>query len=343
MSEFATQLVDACMRSVNRLRQHLSHQPTQPDACKVFLTRMRRRLASEYRPGQLLPRSMVDDLVQEVVQGDEHVAGVPTRTVELRDTFTYKHQIFIQVESGWRFSERKDLLNDAMFSGLEILQAQSDTHALHRFAHNHLLLYPETFPLLRTFAPPGSEKAALERWAGYFFFARKVNSVTVGYIGWELEHLQIVRKGQGLELFRPTPAVIAYNFVDAYLQASDMRLDHGVPTQDIVTQLNMYFREARKYLLSPDWQRDLRPSGGSLLKREMGDSQLRLGREEFLWLTEHSLVEPSMVGRVLRGLKASAALQSLREKLEPILTKNAPVNEHEYLSTLRLDENEPSR
>ncbi|WP_157231884.1 hypothetical protein [Hyalangium minutum] len=304
---------------------------------------MRRRLGSDYRPGQSLPRNTVDDLVQEVIHGDEHVAGVPAKPAELRDTFTDKHQIFIQLADGWRLSERGEMLNKAMFSGLEILQAPSDAHALHRFAHNHLLLYPETFPLLRAFAPPGSEKSALDRWAGHFFFSRKVNSVTIDYIAWELEHLQIVRKGQGFELFRPAPAVIAYNFVDAYLQASDMRLDYGVPIQDIVTQLNMYFREARRYLLSPDWQRDLRPSGGPLMKREMGDSQLRLERADFLWLTEHSLVEPSLVGRVLREMKSFAALQALREKLEPILIKNTPINEHDYLSALSPDENELSR
>jgi hypothetical protein len=222
--------------------------------------------------------------------------------------------------------------NDAMFGGLDLVRSPQEWAVSRCLAQNHLLLYPEMLPVLRFFAPPGSRKAAMNRVINHFVFCRKVNAVVGAYMvdeGRALGFLAGVDTAEEkYELKRPPAPAIAYFVVDSYLKLSDGRLDCQVARSDAEMQVAFVIPGVQ---LGGSWQQQLR-EGEPLLRLEVGESRVRLTREDFLWLVRHRLVEPPIVARVLNRLGAAAAAAWLQDQLRPRILKLSPENADAYLA-----------
>ena len=311
-----------------------SHQPMAPETLTAFVLKIWRwHRANGGSPGSArLTSAVLEALINDTVIGADGIAGTRTDPGQLRTIVVGWQNILVEDGLGFRLSERKDLRNSAAFGGADIVGANTSEGARSMFAHNHLLLFPELFHVLRVFAPPGAERASAKLLADRFCFCRKLNETNVSYCIKELEGLGIVRSdGSKLKASMPVPAcAAAANIVEAVLQVSDYRLDTQVMARLAIDHLGSWMGDPERTVRENTIHQRL-GAPEPLLKLELAGAQIRLTRSSFLWLTEHGMVDPLSVGRVLKADGDIEGLEELSKAVMPKVLGLSPSNTSDYV------------
>jgi hypothetical protein len=187
-----------------------------------------------------------------------------------------------------------------------------------RFAHLHMLAYPELLEAIVLLAPPGRREGDIERaLRDRFAFTRKINATIAAYLidvarSFELASTQ----GKKLRNVWAPPTVLAALVVRRYLELTDFALDRGIETADLLRQCaavipGMFFRQ---HPAETQWYRALRAPVDICL-REVGGAQLRIRLDGLLWLARAGLLAPLQCARVLRERRAKDSLTRLRQRL----------------------------
>ena len=232
-----------------------------------------------------------------------------------------------------RPTSAEDLEKTALVSGaLAISRIRQDKDPQRDLAHNYCLSFPERMSMLKYFSPPGNPQSVLRDVHDMFLFHKKINSFLTDVFAREAHELGMIQpspNASGSVLYRLPASAIGWLVVGCWLRLAKYRIDIGLPTADLETQLGFYV--SPQHVLGP-WQKPL-GCDQQILRAETSGSQVRLTREGFLWMVAVGLVDPLDVAQVLRVVDADGVRKELgRRVFCERVRRNSPRNADEVLT-----------
>jgi hypothetical protein len=336
MSQQGLELAQEAAKAFARpLEITASHQDIEVAGFDVFLQHLRRNAGQNPLPGTAISLAEIEGLFSATQEGKDGVAGIgEARTNNVR-TYLDHQQVLVRREGGFALSEASDMKIPGMFCGIDIVGGDSLEAARKRVFHNFLLIFPETFTLLRCFAPPGLSKASAKRLAERFCFCRKLNDANTSLCINQLESMGLIiskeRNGEGILVAEGVPPLsgIVFFMVEAALQVSEHQPDTQIRAITLIEQLDEWMPGAETVFRLDSIQSMLR-APEPILRREVQGTQVRLTWNSLAWCVRQGLVDPLQVARVLKRAKEEEALNHLGESILSRATKLNPSNATDY-------------
>ncbi len=196
----------------------------------------------------------------------------------------------------------------------------SQRERFRKFAHLHMLAYPELLEVVELLAPPGRRKVDLDRaLRDRFAFTRKINPNIAAFLIDVARSYELASTQTEQMLMRNVWApstVLASLVVRRYLELTDFAFDHGIETADLLRRCSMVVPGVffQRHPVDSQWYQDLRAPAGTFL-REVGGAQLRIRSDGLLWLTRAGLLAPSHCAHVLRERRAKDSYSRLTKRI----------------------------
>lgn len=324
MSEFGVELANACQQVLARHEEQTSHPHCHVNALRDLVVALRDPVLELAGSKAAVISNDTFDEVFDVVVNDHKLRSSDK---DLKKVFLDCYRVLLRTpEGGYRASAPtvEDLSNLALLPGRKFLQPDLNKGQIRKMlAHNHVLAFPETLPLLRKFAPPGRPWPEIQAEVeNTLVFARPMNQVNSIYVKNEFVEFRMVSKSaenpSDLILdWIPEPAM-AFYALESYLEITGDQLDEGCPFDAVERQLSFAIGSSADRLTG-NWQARLRDT--PFIRIEKGGSQIRVTPDDCLWLAERSMVQPTTIGRVLRQRNEKDALATLSHRIHEHLDK----------------------
>lgn len=262
----------------------------------------------------MIPKDQFDAVIHQVAAN----ASLKERGPDDLKTLLRAYRLAHSEQDFYRIPKR-DALSEPWISFDELASSQlNPRQRFQRFAHLHMLAYPELLEAIELFAPPGRSESDAERTLhDRFAYTRKINDNIAAYLVSVCRNFDLVAgQDSALRNAWAPPSVLMALTIRRYLELSGYALDRGIETADLLRQCaaiipGPFFQH---HPANADWYRSLRAPAEAIL-REVGGAQIRLRIEGLIWFTRAGLVEPLQCARVLRERRAKESLSLLRTRI----------------------------